>query len=176
MREKILRWIWNIVVFLLIASILSLFYTGIKHKNDKNYIPSVFGIKFMTVLSGSMQPNVEVGDLVVIRPIVPKKIKKGDIITYRLTDNIFITHRVIGIIHDNNECLFITKGDANNVKDDEKINSGQLVGKVFLVIPNGGYILYFLKKSIVFTFLILILLIIFIRGEIKIFYLKKGGV
>lgn len=175
MKEKVLKWMGNIIIFLLIASILSLFYTRIKHKTDKNYIPSVFGIKFMTVLSGSMQPNIEVGDLAVIKPIVPKNIKKGDVITYRLTDNIFITHRVIDVIHDNDEYLFITKGDANNVEDDEKINSSQLVGKVFLVIPNGGYLLYSLKKPIVFTFLILILLIVFIGGEMKIFYLKKGG-
>ncbi|QIB27756.1 signal peptidase I [Caloranaerobacter azorensis] len=128
----------DIVVFLLIASILSLFYTGIKHKNDKNYIPSVFKIKFMTVLSGSMQPNIEVGDLVVIKPVIPKKIRKGDVVTYRLTNDIFITHRVIEVIDDNEEYLFVTKGDANNIEDNEKINSSQLIGKVFLVIPKGG--------------------------------------
>ncbi|KPU27474.1 hypothetical protein TR13x_05240 [Caloranaerobacter sp. TR13] len=175
MKEKALKWMGNILIFLLLASILSLFYTRIKHKNDKNYIPSVFGIRFMTVLSGSMQPNIEVGDLVVIKPIIPKNIKKGDVITYRLTDNIFITHRVIDVIHDNGEYLFITKGDANNVRDDEKINFSQLVGKVFLIIPSGGYILYFLKKPIIFALLILILLITFIVGEMQIFHLKKGG-
>lgn len=173
MKEKVLRWIGNIIIFLLIASILSLFYTRIKHKNDKNYVPSVFGIKFMSVLSGSMQPKIEVGDLVAIKSTVPKNIKKGDVITYRLTDDIFITHRVIDIICDNGEYLFITKGDANNIEDDEKVNSSRLIGKVFLVIPNGGYILYFLKKPIIYTFLIL--LIILIGGEIKLFYLKKGG-
>lgn len=96
--------------------------------------------KILLVQSGSMSPRIQTGDLVVVKPSF--KYKKGDIITFLSKNKINITHRIVDI--KNNQIT--TKGDANEVNDQDFIESNQILGKVFYIIPHFGYFIIFAKS------------------------------
>ncbi len=98
----------------------------------------MFGIR-PTIVSGvSMNPALEVGDLVVTREVDPDMIQIGDIIQFRRGGDL-ILHRVVEVERTRDSSFFITRGDANNVNDDPVLE-GMIVGKVVLVIPKLGWL------------------------------------
>ena len=119
-------------------------------------------LQFKTVLSGSMSPAINAGDVVLISKTNPEEIKEGDIITFR-EGKTFITHRVIEIVNNS----FRTKGDANEDPDMKIIKTEQIVGKVIFVIPFLGYLGYFVRTPLGFLIFILIPGFLLIYSEIK---------
>jgi signal peptidase len=105
----------------------------------------LLGFQPSIVASGSMQPNLNVGDITIIIHTKPDDINIGDIIQYRTTEEPII-HRVIDKYTEAGQTWFITKGDANNAPDDP-ITPTQTVGKVILVIPKLGWISIYLKTA-----------------------------
>lgn len=93
-----------------------------------------------------MEPNIHVGSLIYIKTVNFDNLKVGDVITYSLGDST-ITHRIISIDYDSLTC--ITKGDANESIDLSAVSSSQIVGKVFIIIPLLGYVVYFIKQNLV---------------------------
>ncbi|EOD01703.1 signal peptidase I [Caldisalinibacter kiritimatiensis] len=167
MTKKIAKWIGNIILVLLVIVVISTFYSNIKHKNNPNYIPSILGYKPMSVLTGSMRPVLEPGDMIVAKEIDPTKIKVGDVITYKVSESTLVTHRVIEIIKKDNKIMFKTQGDANNVEDSKLVSTDQVVGVLAFNIPKGGYIANFIRSPKGFIFLILLPLFFLIIGEVK---------
>ncbi len=110
------------------------------------YIAPHFGWRVDAVISGSMEPELKVGSLVVARPVEPGSITPGDIITFYLkgTSDTAVTHRVIDVKH-NSPLYFETKGDANEYPDPFIVPAGDLLGKICLHVPYLGYITEFLK-------------------------------
>jgi signal peptidase I len=129
--------------------------------------PSMHGYKVMTVLSGSMEPQIKAGDVIIDKRIDPKSVKIGDVITYSAANNILITHRVINIQEKSGQLLFKTKGDANNVEDEKLVSQGDLVGTVVLRIPYGGYALRFLNSRLGLVLFILIPVFLLLTDQIK---------
>lgn len=106
------------------------------------------GWRIDTVLSGSMEPHLKVGGVIVTQPVDTAKINVGEIITFRSPLNGKLTsHRVVDIV-DGESRGFRTKGDANEDADPFTITAEQLVGRVFLHIPYFGYVTSFLKTSL----------------------------
>ncbi len=91
-----------------------------------------------TVITGSMTPSVNVGDLIIVSKVPVDSIKTGDIIEYRTTDK-SIMHRVIEVEKTGGSLQFITKGDANSAPDEAAISAQQVKGKVILKIPKLGW-------------------------------------
>lgn len=121
------------------------------------YLSPHFGWRVDAVLSGSMEPRLQVGSLVVTRPVAPEAIVLGDIITFRpstVGENL-ITHRVIGIGR-SSSLHFETKGDANDSPDPFTVPARNLVGKVCFYTPYWGYVTEFLKTPFGFLFAIVI--------------------
>lgn len=128
--------------------------------NEKNSLPKIFGYAEAIIISGSMQPAIAPGDLIIIKE--QEKYEKNDIVTYR-KDQIYITHRVV----DANSTEVITRGDANNVNDDP-VSLSEVEGKVVLCIPAAGKIILSLKEPkgiIVVSLLVLMLYLISSRGQ-----------
>jgi len=134
----------------------------------------VGGYEPLIVLGGSMQPAIKVGSLVIIKLLGPDMVKKGDIITFRIPvtsnqsltkEHSLVTHRVIGISHQDGETVFETKGDANEDADVWSVNESDIVGKAALSIPYMGFLASLLRERVGFVLLILIpgLLIIVIE-------------
>ena len=92
------------------------------------------------VRSGSMEPAINVGDMVLAGPVGTGGIKPGVIISYEAGKNL-ITHRVLSI--DGN--TLITKGDANKEPDPNPVRLSQVQSRYIFRIPYVGYVAGFLR-------------------------------
>lgn len=101
-------------------------------------LPGLFGYSSLVVMSGSMEPAISAGDLLIIRR--EATYQEGEVVSF--SDNgSYITHRLVG----QTDGGFITQGDSNNVPDPDLIHAEQIVGRVVLVIPGLGGALLFLR-------------------------------
>jgi signal peptidase len=115
-----------------------------------------FGWRFDAVLSGSMEPAINVGGIVVIRPVAPSTIRDGDIITFVSSGgaNTVVTHRVVQVADDKGSPVFYTKGDANEASDSSLVQAKDVVGKVWLSVPYAGYVVDFIQKPVGFGLIV----------------------
>ena len=129
---------------------------------------SIGGIKIFTVITGSMIPVYDIGDILIVKEVIPEEIKVEDDIVYQGEKGSFkgktITHRVISIKkkEDGNYGI-ITKGVANFSQDPE-INQTQVLGKVIFKVPIMSFILKIITNIYVWMFIPVIILI---RKNIK---------
>ena len=100
LAKNIMFWIMTGILILIIAMVA---------------IPRIFGIEFRAVLTGSMEPDIPVGSLVVIVPTAAEDIKVGNVITFITESHKVVTHKVVRINLEKNE--FITQGITNNTVD-----------------------------------------------------------
>lgn len=96
----------------------------------------------MAVVSNSMYPTFERGDLIFIKGVdSPDEIKQGDIIVFQLEhESITKVHRVIEVMNQGGLVQFKTKGDANSSPDPEPVSFEEVKGKVVFWLPKLGYI------------------------------------
>ncbi len=145
-----------ILISILLLIFVSNFYVMIKSAANPGTHPNVFGYSTAVVVSGSMQPEINVDDLVIIKK--QKTYQKNDIIAFN-AGNSFVTHRII----DETPKGFITKGDANNTEDKAVVQKKDISGKVVLTVANIGKVVSFLKSPLgmmilfVFAFIIIII-------------------
>ena len=130
--EKIVNMILDILIVIFGIFLLISIYNNVQVKILGNEYSSFFGYSTFEVQTGSMADTINPGDWIVVK--ITKNIKLDDIITYSQKGD-FITHRVVESYKDS----YITKGDANNSKDDA-INKEQVVGKVVKILPGFGII------------------------------------
>lgn len=141
-----------IAIGLLCAVLAGNLYLIAVQLSDKNNLPKIFGFARIIVISGSMQPAIEAGDLIIIKE--QAEYREDDIVTYR-RGGALITHRII----EADKSEVITKGDANNVNDDP-VALADIEGKVVLCIPGAGNFILFLKTPagiLAVSFLVLVL-------------------
>jgi signal peptidase len=92
-----------------------------------------------TVISGSMAPTLDIGDLAIITPIDAASLRVGDVIQYRV-DDILVVHRIVAILSSENTLLFTTKGDANYAFDPDPVFPHQIHGRLLGTVPKIGWI------------------------------------
>ncbi|MDD2823108.1 MAG: signal peptidase I [Candidatus Daviesbacteria bacterium] len=122
--------------------------------------------KLMIVQSGSMEPFIKTGSIVVIKPEDNYQI--GDVITFKDPGKpkITVTHRINEIQNESGMISFITKGDANKSSDAAKISKNQILGKEILSIPWIGYLINFAKTSQGLIILVIIPSVVIVYSEI----------
>ena len=107
----------------------------------------LFGLKVYTVLSPSMEPEYKTGAVIYVKSIDPKKLEVGDVITFAISDETTVTHRIVEIISgENGELYFKTKGDANNSADEGSVHQDNVLGKPIFKIPYLGYVATFVTQ------------------------------
>jgi signal peptidase len=107
-----------------------------------------FGWRVDAVFSGSMEPGLKLGSVVVTRPVAAEEIKAGDIITfYSPLNDKLMSHRVVAAEHGSG-WHFQTKGDANEDADPLVVPAENVVGKVCLNLPYFGYVSQFVKTRL----------------------------
>lgn len=113
-------------------------------------LPRGFGWRFLTVLTPSMTPALQVGGIVAVQPIESAKVEVGDVVVYLPPDGagIMVSHRVVAIVRDGGRRGFRTRGDANNVADSYTVPADNLVGIVRLHVPVVGYAIAFLRTPL----------------------------
>jgi signal peptidase len=137
--------------------------------------PITGNIKVLTVLSGSMQPEIKTGSVVIVRPVQDYKI--NDIITFGPFSKTKppTTHRIHDIKVVNGQPIYITKGDANNAPDTREIQKKDVIGKVLFDVPYVGFAVDVARKPFGFALIIIVpaALIIFDEGKKIVGEIKK---
>ena len=147
--KKIIKVTLYILLFIFVIINSSIIIDRYVLKKD---YPNVFGYTFFEIASNSMYPELQKGDIVLIK--LNQNYKTGDIITYWDT-NFYTTHRLVEI----KENTYITKGDNNNTTD-SPIEKNKVIGKMVLKIKKAGYLIYLIKQpvTVVLIFITIILL------------------
>jgi signal peptidase len=130
----------SLVLWALVVALFALVVAGLVSKAVMGSgQPVVFGWSCASVLTGSMEPQIEPGDLVVSRE--QESYAVGDVVTYLTETGSSVTHRVVAV---SDEGLLTTRGDANNVDDSQPVEPANVVGAVVLVLPGVGLVLNWL--------------------------------
>ncbi|MBQ4137507.1 MAG: signal peptidase I [Clostridia bacterium] len=139
----------RITLLVLAALIVGVnFYSLNAAKLGGNAVPMPFGVGAAVVLSGSMEPELSAGDLLIV--VERESYSENQIIVFQ-DGRMAVTHRIVSISEDE----IITRGDANNTEDDP-ITIEQVKGEVVLAIPFVGYLVNVVKTPLC-TFAILAL-------------------
>ncbi len=168
---------WTALVILILLAIFLAYYTintKLYEKKGEKFEPF---ISLYTIVSGSMEPNIKIGDVVVSKKVKsPTEIKIGDVITFTSTSSIsrgmIVTHRVIDIMKTENGYAYKTKGDYNVSPDTALAEYHNIIGKVIVRIPQLGQVQRFLGTQGGWLIVIVIpALFIIISDILKIFKL-----
>lgn len=127
--------IWNVVSSILVALVvlLALLLVGAR----------VMGLQVFVVLSGSMEPTYRTGSLIYVKKVDPYTIQEGQPITFMMNETTVATHRVVGIVPDEEDptvIRFRTKGDANDAEDGGLVHYKNVIGRPVFSIPYLGYV------------------------------------
>ena len=129
--------------------------------------PITGNVKLLSVLSGSMEPTIHTGSVIIIKPESTYKI--GDVITFgkNTKTDIPTTHRISEMKIVSGESVYKTKGDANNAEDSTETPQKEVIGKVLFSIPWLGYIVDFVKKPMGLMLVIVIPAVIIVYDELR---------
>ena len=135
------------------------------------YVPGFLGYHTYSVISGSMEPEIPVGSAVYVHKTDKEDIKPGDVITFIISDNTFVTHRIVS--YDEDTSHYTTKGDANEENDIKPVVYENIAGVVKWHIPMLGYLAAFLESIYIKIAVIALLIFIEIISELCGDYLKE---
>lgn len=173
---KVLSWI--VLIFLILLATILIYYvvsSKIYEAKGKKYEPL---ISLYTIISPSMEPNINVYDVVLTKRLKPEEVKEGDVITFisssTLGEGLTITHRVKSVIKTEGDIKFRTQGDNNPIPDSALVTSNNLLGKVVFTIPFLGYIQFMLQSKSGWLFFLLIpAIIVVIYDVVKVIKLSN---
>jgi signal peptidase len=151
---RILYWVLLLALF---------FVAGLTAVSALN-IPGNY--KMMVVLSGSMEPAIKTGSVVVVKPA--DSYNKGEVISFNdpRSGKTSVTHRIFEIKETEEGKAFVTKGDANDAPDMNEIKQGQIMGKTLFSLPYIGYPISFAKTQTGLIVMIIIPAVIIIYSEL----------
>ena len=146
--KKIINVIDYIVIFLVIFVNAVLIF---KSMSNPGKSPSIFGKKAFVIISGSMIPHIQIGDVVLINET--NNVAVGDVIAFRRDSSVIV-------MNVNGKLMYQTKGDNNNVEDKELVETSIIEGVMFGKIPFIGKIFLWLYNHISIVIAVAIIIII----------------
>jgi signal peptidase len=115
--------------------------------------PHVLGYRTMTMLTASMAPEIDPGDVTIVTPVAVSEVTEGMVITYHrpIEDHSLVTHRVISVQTAPDGTVSVqTKGDANQAADPWTATlEGDTAYQVRAVIPELGHLIQALRAPVV---------------------------
>lgn len=159
--KRLARIASNLIFYVLLAIIILLIvYVIVINVYKKQDRLGEIPINFYTILTTSMVPKIDAGDIIITYKNKDNIYKDKDVITFvsqaNMTKGVTITHRIIKTEILNGNYYYYTKGDANNTADSTPVSSENVVGKVILKIPKAGYLQQFMVSK--FGWLVVIVL------------------
>ncbi len=135
---KTIKWfLLAILLFVLGCNV----YTIIRRTAYGDKMPTVFGFASAVVISPSMEPNISVDDVVLVH--ARGQYKERDVVMYLdPASGDYITHRIIA----ETDGGYITQGDNNDSPDTAVVTKENIVGAVFLTLPNAGVVSKFMSS------------------------------
>lgn len=166
----LLRWINHFITFLLFALLILIAFLVISTRSSGGE-PSLFGYQLKIVLSGSMEPEIQTGSVIAVKPVEDKtSFKADDIITFVDSRSQIVTHRIIDVVGSGENTQYVTKGDNNEHPDAEPVLAENVIAEYTgFTIPYLGYFIEFAKsqKGAVILFIVPgILLLIYAAFQI----------
>ena len=148
--HKILTIVGTVLCIILIPILLINLTLIAKSYINKDEVPSIGGMLPLIVLTDSMYPEIESGDLIICRTAEADEIEVNDIISFfdpAGNGTSIVTHRVIEIVEEDGEISFRTRGDNNNTEDKELVPAENLVGVYKMRIAGAGHIAMFMQST-----------------------------
>lgn len=138
-----------LILLIMIGIIFTLYVVDVKVQESKGGVAKpLFGA--YVIISGSMEPNIHVYDVIISKRTDPSELKSGDVITFLSNDVRFygetVTHRIIEEV-DKEKGIYRTQGDANNVADEALTVGENIMGKVVMRIPQLGRVQSFIASK-----------------------------
>ena len=161
-----LKKLWSVLSTLIVIAVvaLAILLAGVR----------LVGLTPYVVLSGSMEPNYHTGSLIYDKKVDPFTLKEGDVITFMVSEDTLATHRVVGVVPDEDEpgtIRFRTKGDANDAEDGTLVHYKNVVGTPVFTIPYLGYFSNWIThapgKYIAITAAVVFLILLFLPDMLK---------
>ncbi|MBU5316110.1 signal peptidase I [Clostridium bornimense] len=152
--KKFFRGLGNTIFTLIIILMVIGLVGNLSAKSDKVY--NIVKYRTYIIVSPSMKPAINPGDLIFVRKVDVDKIKEGDIITFKNEDMV-ATHRVVKV--DKN--TITTKGDSNNTED-YPTDKKEIIGEFSFAIPKIGYVFAFATSLIGMVTIGCVIIFIFI--------------
>jgi signal peptidase len=149
----------NIIYTIVVVAILALALLFVGTRVD------LLGYEVKVVKSGSMEPAIMTGGIVVIKPSAAYNV--GDVVTFGkdTRNSIPVTHRVIEKTGEGSSASYLTKGDANEDNDPQAVLARDIIGKVALTLPYVGYVIEFARTPWGFLTLIGIPALVIVLDE-----------
>ena len=131
--------------------------------------PLVFGDHPHTDLTGSMEPTISPGDVVIDEEIPPTEAQVGDIVTFRDPEqqSKMLTHRVASTrTLKDGRVAFVTQGDANNTQERWRVPADGQIGRVMYTVPWVGHVAVFARTRLGWILLIGVPLLLVLGEEL----------
>lgn len=157
MTKKIFKYI--IVSVLIILFIINLILSFEENTH-------ILGIYMFNIVSESMEPTLNVNDVVIVQKCDISKLKKDDIITFKQEGRI-ISHRIIDITEERGIIKFTTKGDNNEIPDLDKVEASQVYGKVLFSMKRVGKIVSYIQNARGFINIAIFAVIVFVLVSLR---------
>lgn len=139
------------ILCIILTPILAINLTLIaKSYINQSEVPSVGGYLPLIVLTDSMQPVIDGGDLIICHTAEAEEIAVGDVIAFfdpAGNGTSIVTHRVMEIVEENGTIKFRTKGDNNNTEDKMLVPADKLVAVYQTRIPGAGNVAMFMQST-----------------------------
>ena len=166
-RNKFRTLFKYILTPILLIIVLFNLYIVFQKMSHPNQVVTIFGYRTYIVSSGSMEPFLNIGDIILVDKIEDvNDIKVEDIITFSQGDGKDVTHRVIEIKEVNGIKSFVTKGDNNNSQDSNEVKFENIRGRYSNKIDGVGKFILNVKTSFgAILFVIIIFAIYFWMGK-----------
>lgn len=162
-NKKIKKILVILLYIMLIPTILFSMLLICLELGNAGSFPSSLNIELYTVTSESMEPRLNINDIIIVKKgYTNDQYKVGNIITFKNKKGEIITHRISRIVKADLQNAYITKGDSNNAEDEELIKYDKIIGKVVYTMPRFGLVMKLLKNKAFFTMCIGVLILIII--------------
>ena len=149
-KQKLLTIIGTILCVILLPVLIINVTLIAKSYINADEVPSVGGMFPMIVLTDSMYPVIESGDLILCHTAEADEIQVDDVISFydpMGSGTSVVTHRVMEVIVDDGEIQFRTKGDNNNAEDTALVPADNLIGIYQSRIPKVGHVAMFMQTT-----------------------------
>jgi signal peptidase len=149
-KQKILTVIGTVLCIILTPILLINLTLIAKSYIHADEVPSVGGKFPMIVLTDSMYPMIESGDLIICNTANAEEIAEGDVISFydpMGNGTTVVTHRVLEILEEDGELSFRTKGDNNNAEDRVLVPAESVIGIYSSRIPGAGHVAMFMQTT-----------------------------
>ena len=174
--KRVVKIITNLVFYLVIISVLA---GSIIFASSSSPDKSVFGYRFYNVLTPSMSPVYDPGDLIIVKLTNAEDVQVDDVITFTpgKDGTSYLTHRVIEKIEDydgSGRPAFRTQGDANESPDSFVVRAEQVIGVVQTGIPFLGSMVNFVSDNLILVIIIIVLAVILCLFLRALFQVNSG--